>query len=42
MIQTDWIVIAGAPSSGKTTVVHQLYLEGLRIVPEVPRAHAEL
>lgn len=42
MIQTQWFVIAGAPSSGKTTVVHKLFLEGLRIVPEVPRAHAEL
>lgn len=42
MIQTNWFVIAGCPSSGKTTVVHNLFLEGLRIVPEVPRAHAEL
>ena len=41
-IQTQWYVVAGSPSSGKTTVVHRLFLEGLRIVPEVPRAHAEL
>src|SRR3989338_2186017 len=40
-IQTQWYVVAGSPSSGKTTVVHRLFLEGLRIVPEVPRAHAE-
>lgn len=41
-VQTQWYVIAGSPSSGKTTAVHRLFLEGLRIVPEVPRAHAEL
>jgi predicted ATPase len=42
MTQTEWIVIGGAPSSGKTTVVHEMFLNDLRIVPEVPRAHAEL
>ena len=41
-IQTQWYVVAGSPSSGKTTAVHRLFLEGLRIIPEVPRAYAEL
>lgn len=41
-VQTEWHVVGGSPSSGKTTAVHALFLKGLRIVPEVPRAHAEL
>lgn len=39
---TRWIVIDGAPSSGKTTVVHALQRSGLRIIPEVARAFAEM
>lgn len=39
---TRWIVIDGAPSSGKTTVVHALQRRGLRIIPEVARAFAEM
>ena len=41
-MQTHWIVIDGAPSSGKTTVVHALQRKGLRIIPEVARAFAEM
>ncbi len=39
---TRWIVIDGAPSSGKTTVVHALQRRGLRIIPEVARAFVEM
>lgn len=41
-MHTRWIVIDGAPSSGKTTVVHALQRRGLRIIPEVARAFAEM
>lgn len=41
-MRTHWIVIDGAPSSGKTTVVHALQRRGLRIIPEVARAFAEM
>ena len=41
-MHTQWIVIDGAPSSGKTTVVHALQRRGLRIIPEVARAFAEM
>lgn len=42
VMPTHWIVIDGAPSSGKTTVVHALQRRGLRIIPEVARAFAEM
>lgn len=37
MIQTQWCVITGAPSSGKTTLINQLANQGARISPEVAR-----
>lgn len=39
--QTQWIVIAGAPSSGKTTTVHGLHKHNIRIIPEAPRTIVE-
>lgn len=40
--QTAWVVIDGAPSSGKTTVIQALHRRGYRIVPEIGRAYIEL
>ncbi|MCL5271887.1 MAG: ATP-binding protein [Gammaproteobacteria bacterium] len=37
MIQTNWCVITGAPSSGKTTLINQLASAGYAIAPEVAR-----
>ncbi|MBL7480722.1 AAA family ATPase [Legionella bononiensis] len=37
MIQTNWYVITGAPSSGKTTLINQLASAGYAIAPEVAR-----
>lgn len=37
MIQTNWCVITGAPSSGKTTLIHHLSQMGYRTAPEVAR-----
>ncbi|WP_298624564.1 ATP-binding protein [uncultured Legionella sp.] len=37
MIQTNWYVITGAPSSGKTTLINQLASAGYTIAPEVAR-----
>ncbi len=41
MIQTNWYVITGAPSSGKTTLINQLAAAGYAIAPEVAREHIE-
>lgn len=40
--QTAWVMIDGAPSSGKTTVIQVLHRRGYRIIPEVGRAYVEL
>ena len=37
MIQTNWHVITGAPSSGKTTLINRMANMGYRIAPEVAR-----
>lgn len=41
MIETNWYVITGAPSSGKTTLINQLALQGYAIAPEVARDYIE-
>jgi O-acetyl-ADP-ribose deacetylase (regulator of RNase III)/predicted ATPase len=41
MSDTDWYVISGAPSSGKTTLVEALERRGYRVVHEVARAILE-
>ena len=41
MIQTNWYVITGAPSSGKTTLIDQLAQLGYVIAPEVARDYIE-
>ena len=38
-VQTSWHVIAGAPCSGKTTVIDALASRGYRTVPESGRAY---
>lgn len=40
-VATNWHVIAGAPSSGKTTVVEMLAARGYRTVPEPARTYIE-
>jgi predicted ATPase len=40
-IQTNWHVIAGAQSCGKTTLIDQLAAEGFQIAPEGARLHLE-
>lgn len=40
-VQTNWHVLAGGPSCGKTTLLRLLELEGFRIVPECARRHME-
>lgn len=40
-IQTNWIIIDGAPSSGKTSIVQALHQHGFRIIPEAARAVIE-
>ncbi|TAL64783.1 MAG: ATPase [Legionella sp.] len=37
MIKTQWCVITGAPSSGKTTLINHLAGRGYKISPEVAR-----
>lgn len=37
MIETNWYVITGAPSSGKTTLINLLSQMGFRTAPEVAR-----
>ena len=39
MIQTNWYVITGAPSSGKTTLINQLAAAGYSIAPEIAREY---
>ena len=41
MIQTNWCVITGAPSSGKTTLINQLAQQGFLIAPEIARDYIE-
>ncbi|MCL9685227.1 AAA family ATPase [Legionella maioricensis] len=41
MIQTNWYVITGGPSSGKTTLINQLAAAGYSIAPEVAREYIE-
>lgn len=41
-LRTEWVLIDGAPSSGKTTVIQALHRRGYRIIPEVGRAYIEL
>jgi predicted ATPase len=36
-VQTNWVVITGAPSSGKTSVINELSRRGHKIMPEVAR-----
>jgi hypothetical protein len=40
-VQTNWHVITGAPSSGKTTLIDQLADKGFQTVPETGRLHVE-
>jgi hypothetical protein len=41
MRKTEWIVITGAPCSGKTSVVSSLELRGYRVVHEAARAYID-
>jgi predicted ATPase len=41
MSETNWYVVTGAPSSGKTTLVRELEKLGYRVVHEVARTHIE-
>jgi len=41
MSDTNWYVISGAPSSGKTTLVEALERRGYRVIHEVARAIIE-
>ena len=40
-VQTNWHVITGAPSSGKTTLIDQLANQGFQTVPETPHLYIE-
>jgi len=40
-VQTNWHVITGAPSSGKTTLIDQLADRGFQTVPETGRQYIE-
>ena len=40
-IQTNWYVITGASSSGKTTLINQIDTQGFKVVPEVGRQYFE-
>ncbi|MDI1353058.1 MAG: ATP-binding protein [bacterium] len=42
MIKTNWYVITGAPSSGKTTLINHLAMNGFSVAPEIARSHIEL
>ena len=42
MSETNWYVITGAPSSGKTTLVQALEEKGYRVIHEVARAYIEM
>jgi predicted ATPase len=39
MTKTNWLVITGAPSSGKTTLINCLASIGYRIAPEIARSY---
>ena len=41
MSETNWYVVTGAPSSGKTTLVRELEKLGYRVVHEVARGYIE-
>lgn len=41
MIHTNWYVITGAPSSGKTTLINRLQALGYQISPEVAREYIQ-
>jgi predicted ATPase len=41
MRRTNWYVIAGAPCSGKTSVVNELERRGYRVVHETARAYID-
>jgi predicted ATPase len=41
MSETNWYVVTGAPSSGKTALVRELEKLGYRVVHEVARAYIE-
>lgn len=41
MIETNWYVITGAPSSGKTTLINYLAAAGYLIAPEIARDYIE-
>lgn len=41
MINTNWIVITGAPCSGKTALINSLKLEGFNINPDQTRKYIE-
>jgi predicted ATPase len=40
-VQTNWHVITGAPSSGKSTLIDQLADSGFQTVPETARLYIE-
>jgi predicted ATPase len=40
-VQTNWIVIAGAPSAGKTTLIELMTEKGFRTAPEPARLHMD-
>jgi predicted ATPase len=40
-VQTNWHVITGAPSSGKSTLIDQLADKGFQMVPETARLYIE-
>jgi len=40
-VQTNWHVITGAPSCGKTTLIDQLANQGFQTVPETARLYIE-
>jgi hypothetical protein len=40
-VQTNWHVITGAPSSGKSTLIDQLADQGFQTVPEIARQYFE-
>ena len=42
MSETNWYVVTGAPSSGKTTLVAALEEMGYRVIHEVARAYIEM
>lgn len=41
MIKTNWVVITGAPCSGKTSLLNKIREYGYRYVPEIARVYTE-